>query len=213
MIHGYLEMATPNLIQGWAFDDEVPTVRLVVRAHLGDTELAQAEASSSRPDLQRKWGDNDGNHGFIVEMAAPLSVQGVADIIVRVARPGTAVWHRLPRYVGSETVIKDAVAAITEAVTASLQNAVRRLGQVVKTAAEDAERAQNVGNAMPSSDVAFKLASVIEAHFGAKNLSFPPAIAADFHLGRYSDRRFDAPGRRAAQERDGLHAQKFLQRR
>jgi hypothetical protein len=256
MIHGYLEMATPNLIQGWAFDDEVPTVRLVVRADLGDTELAQAEASSSRPDLQRKWGDNDGNHGFIVEMAAPLSVQGVADIIVRVARPGTAVWHRLPRYVGSETVIKDAVAAITEAVTASLQNAVRRLGQVGKTAAEDAERAQNVGNAVPYSaerwhasdafwsddpgckplapeesfpifvtgsvrsgtsaicwalmratryhgfleghvlDVAFKLASVIEAHFGAKNLSFPPAIAADFHLGRYSDRRFDAVAQR-----------------
>ena len=249
MIHGYLEMATPNLIQGWAFDDEVPTVRLVVRAHLCDTEFAQAEASVSRPDLRGKWGDNDGNHGFIVETAPPLSAQGVADITVQVARPGTAVWHPLPRYLGSETVIRDAVAAITGAVTASLQNAVRRLGEVGKTVPE---HAQNEVNAVSYSaershaidafwsddprckplapeesfpifvtgsvrsgtsaicwalmratryrgfleghalDVAFRLASVIEAHFGTKNLAFPPAIAADFHLGRYSDRRFDA---------------------
>ena len=35
MIQGFLESAAPDLIQGWAFDDEAPTVRLVVRARRG----------------------------------------------------------------------------------------------------------------------------------------------------------------------------------
>ena len=108
MIHGYLEMATPYEVRGWAFDENAPTVRLTVRAHLGNAELGQAEASASRPDLRGKWNENDGNHGFIIEIAPPVSVQRVVEITVHVAHPGTAQWHSLPRF-RNETVIRDSL--------------------------------------------------------------------------------------------------------
>jgi hypothetical protein len=111
MIQGFLESATPDLIQGWAFDDEAPTVRLVVQASLGAAQLGHVEASASRPDLQGKWDNNDGNHGFIIELAPTLSAQKVAEVTVRAARPDNDKWHELPRLVGNEAVIRDAVAA------------------------------------------------------------------------------------------------------
>jgi hypothetical protein len=141
MIQGFLESATPDLIQGWAFDDEAPTVRLVVQASLGAAQLGHVEASASRPDLQGKWGDNDGNHGFIIELAPTLSAQKVAEVTVRAARPDNDKWHELPRLVGNEAVIRDAVAAITEAITASLDEMVSRVREAARQATEKAEHA------------------------------------------------------------------------
>jgi|SRR6516162_7911118 hypothetical protein len=256
MIQGFLESAAPDLIQGWAFDDEAPTVRLVVRARRGVTELGHAEASASRPDLRGKWGDNDGNHGFTFEIAPSLTRQQVAEITIEVARPGAAEWHPLPRYVKSDAVITDAIAATTKALTASLQEMVRHIAEAAKGTTEKAELTQNHVIHVPDTtglrreieafwsddpgrkplapeesfpvfvtgsvrsgtsaicwalmratryrgfleghvlDVAFELTSVIEAHFESKKLEFPAAIAADFHLGLYSHRRFHVVAQR-----------------
>ena len=67
MIRGFVEAATPDLIQGWAFDDDDPAIRLTVRVRLGDAEVGQTTASAARPDLRERWNDNDGNHGFALE--------------------------------------------------------------------------------------------------------------------------------------------------
>jgi hypothetical protein len=70
-VRGYIDGVIGGSLHGWAWDEEEPARRVVVRGRIDGTLLGTARAAEPRGDLARN-GIGDGGHGFRIPLAGPL---------------------------------------------------------------------------------------------------------------------------------------------
>jgi hypothetical protein len=98
MIRGVLGRIGGERITGWAFDSRNPSVRLEIRARLGEREFGRTEASIPRQNLRKLSGDKDAAHGYMLSLPSSLTASELAELVVEAASPGTDEWQELPRH-------------------------------------------------------------------------------------------------------------------
>jgi len=64
---GHIDSIVDNVVTGWIWVPELPSVRSTVRLFLSDLVVAEVVADKFRPDLQRA-GIGDGSFGFAIEL-------------------------------------------------------------------------------------------------------------------------------------------------
>ena len=70
-VSGYIDGVIGDAVHGWAWDEDAPDRRLVLRALIDGEVLARGRAAEPRSDLVRH-GIGDGYHGFRIPLARPL---------------------------------------------------------------------------------------------------------------------------------------------
>ncbi len=100
MIEGFVGQVLPEVLFGWAFDPDQPSVHLVVDIYCADRHLGSATADIYRADLA-KIPIGEGDHGFMFSYPSKLEERELAAITVRTrSASDPAIVHELPR-VGS----------------------------------------------------------------------------------------------------------------
>ena len=70
-VRGYIDGVIGDSLRGWAWDEDDPERRLLVRGHLDGAVLGTTHAADPRGDLVRH-GIGDGSHGFRIALRRPL---------------------------------------------------------------------------------------------------------------------------------------------
>jgi hypothetical protein len=70
-VSGYIDGVIGDALHGWAWDEDAPDRRLVLRAQVDGEVLARGRAAEPRSDLVRH-GIGDGYHGFRIPLTRPL---------------------------------------------------------------------------------------------------------------------------------------------
>jgi hypothetical protein len=84
---GYFDVATEEVIAGWAWDQRKPDQALNVEIYVDDRMLATVSADQFREDLQEA-GIGDGKHGFAYATPAWLKDGRPHAIRVKIAGTG-----------------------------------------------------------------------------------------------------------------------------
>ena len=99
MIKGFLEVAAPGEVRGWAYDTAEPRAHLSVDVLCGARMLGRARADLYRHDLEAA-GVGQGDHAFVVRWEPALTEADLSLVSARVNCPGR-LFHVLPRLVAA----------------------------------------------------------------------------------------------------------------
>jgi hypothetical protein len=90
--HGYLDVATCDVVVGWAWDPSLPTTAINVQILADGQVIATIPASTFRQDLLNA-GIGNGQHAFFFNVPASLKNGQPRSIAARVAGPNIQLFH------------------------------------------------------------------------------------------------------------------------
>jgi len=99
MITGFLELASPREMRGWAYDGAEPGAHLSVEVLCGARTIGRVRAELYRRDLETA-GVGQGDHAFVLRCDPALSEADLSLVSARVNCPGRPV-QVLPRFSGA----------------------------------------------------------------------------------------------------------------
>ena len=94
MITGFLELASPREMRGWAYDQAEPGAHLSVEVLCGARTIGRVQADLYRRDLEAA-GVGQGDHAFVLRCDPALTEADLSLVSARVNCPGRLV-HVLP---------------------------------------------------------------------------------------------------------------------
>lgn len=93
MLMGFLDIATCEMVAGWALDTERPGDILTIRVVVNGEERWRGTADRPRADLERKHGN--GRHGFRFAFEPPLPLGQLCEILVCLAQNDQILTTRM----------------------------------------------------------------------------------------------------------------------